>query len=79
MRTFVCVKKCFHRNRLWLPGETLEADGGAIVPPFFKPGKDSEAEAVKAELKKDKAQRAEKPVALSELQKQDKALDSMFD
>ena len=37
---FKCVTKCFYDNRLWSPGETLEAPAGKKLPNHFKAPKD---------------------------------------
>jgi len=34
---FICINKCFFKNRLWLPGETLEAKAAEEVNRHFKP------------------------------------------
>lgn len=36
MSTLYCVKKCFFRDRIWEPGETLVPSPGEKVPPFFQ-------------------------------------------
>ena len=34
---YFCVRKCFHKACLWLPGEILEAKEGEWVPHQFVP------------------------------------------
>ena len=36
MDELICINKCFFRNRLWVPGETLEPRKGEQVPKHFK-------------------------------------------
>lgn len=35
MGKYVCKTKCFHLNRLWTPGETLESGADEVVPKHF--------------------------------------------
>ena len=37
MKKYVCKKKCFINNRLWVPGELLALEDGQEAPKFFIP------------------------------------------
>ena len=34
-RQYVCKTKCFFRNHLWTPGDTLASTPGEVVPEHF--------------------------------------------
>lgn len=35
IKSYVCQKKCFFRNRVWLPGETLQPHPNEVLPKHF--------------------------------------------
>lgn len=35
IKTYICATKCFHNNRLWTPGETLNVMDGKEPPKHF--------------------------------------------
>jgi hypothetical protein len=70
MGKYVCKTKCFHLNRLWTPGETLESTADAVVPVHFTPAE----EYVAPEIKAPKAE----PKTFSEAQKELTTAEDMF-
>ena len=36
MKRYECIRKCFYRNRLWVPGEILELSAGKEAPGHFE-------------------------------------------
>lgn len=37
IKTYICQTKCFHNNRLWTPGESLQVSDGKEPPKHFVP------------------------------------------
>lgn len=64
---YKCVKKCFYRNRLWVPGETLVPEEGEKLPKHFKVAKTVKVE---VEVSEEEAQ------TLKDLQNQDKGVNA---
>jgi hypothetical protein len=44
MARYFCHRKCFHKARLWRPGEILDAKEGEAVPHQFSPEKPAPAQ-----------------------------------
>ena len=69
MEKLVCVKKCFYRKRMWVPGETLAPTTTDRVPPHFKPI--SEVKVVR----RARAEKPAEPMTLKGLQDQEAAAE----
>lgn len=63
IKTYICKTKCFFRNRVWYPGETLEVSEGEQAPVHF---------VAKAEYKPDlRKQPPSDPKTFAEWQRQE--------
>lgn len=66
---YKCIRKCFYRNRLWSPGETLDSTPGEKVPHHFET-----ARLVKVEVKMEEAEAK----TFSAMQKEQEKKDETF-
>lgn len=74
MTKYVCIKKCFHNNRLYLEGESVGFSDEVAIPRHFKP-LDQKEVATPQVLVKEDIEEPEKERLRSKLESMGKSYD----